>query len=187
MSDININKVVLKKEGNRYIFDPKGNIDLSNYYTKEETDSKYALTSHTHSIANITNLQSTLDGKSNTNHTHSNYATTSDLNSVRNTANSALNTAQSNTFAGTPNTMETDLVNKGSTIRFAAEYNGFITIPLVNMAINGISAERMNILHGGYRGNYYSDEINYFIIKKGQIITKSNNSGSLSVGYITLT
>lgn len=90
MSDININKVVLKKEGNRYIFDPKGNIDLSNYYTKEETDSKYALTSHTHSIANITNLQSTLDGKSNTNHTHSNYATTTDLNTVRNTANSAL-------------------------------------------------------------------------------------------------
>ena len=90
MSDININKVVLKKEGNRYIFDPRGNVDLSNYYTKLETDSKYALTSHTHSIANITNLQSTLDGKSNTNHTHSNYATTTALNEVRNLANGKL-------------------------------------------------------------------------------------------------
>lgn len=90
MSDINIDKVVLKKEGNRYIFDPRGNIDLSNYYTKSETDSKYALTSHTHSITNITNLQSTLDGKSNTNHTHSNYATTTALNEVRNLANGKL-------------------------------------------------------------------------------------------------
>lgn len=90
MSDINIDKVVLKKEGSRYIFDPRGNIDLSNYYTKSETDSKYALTSHTHSIANITNLQSTLDGKSNTNHTHSNYATTTALNEVRNLANGKL-------------------------------------------------------------------------------------------------
>ena len=90
MSDININKVVLKKEGNRYIFDPRGNMDLSNYYTKSETDSKYALTSHTHSIANITNLQSTLDGKSNTNHTHNNYATTTALDEVRNLANEKL-------------------------------------------------------------------------------------------------
>lgn len=90
MSDINIDKVVLKKEGNRYIFDPRGNIDLSNYYTKSEADSKYALTSHTHSIANITNLQSTLNGKSNTNHTHSNYATTTALNEVKNLANGKL-------------------------------------------------------------------------------------------------
>ncbi len=76
------------------------NLDLSNYYTKSETDTKlnakaesshthtfasltskpttlsgYGITdaaakTHTHSISNITNLQTTLDGKSNTGHTH---------------------------------------------------------------------------------------------------------------------
>ena len=44
-----------------------GNLDLSDY----------SRTGHTHTIANITNLQSTLDGKSGTGHTHSNYSPTS--------------------------------------------------------------------------------------------------------------
>lgn len=123
MSDINIDKVVLKKEGNRYIFDPRGNIDLSNYYTKSETDSKYALTSHTHSIANITNLQSTLDEKSNTNHTHSNYATTTALNEVRNLANGKLANIDTHKFvnntigqAGTNNNADAYL-NKNLKVR----------------------------------------------------------------------
>lgn len=43
------------------------------------THSGYAASSHTHSIANITNLQTTLNGKAPSNHTHSNYALTSHL------------------------------------------------------------------------------------------------------------
>lgn len=40
----------------------------------------YAPTSHTHTIANITGLQGALDGKAASNHAHSNYATTTNLN-----------------------------------------------------------------------------------------------------------
>lgn len=42
-------------------------------YIKSKADSTYAAKSHTHAIADITNLQTTLDGKAATNHTH-NYA-----------------------------------------------------------------------------------------------------------------
>ena len=45
---------------------------IQNKVVKSALDGK-ANSSHTHSISNITNLQTTLDGKSNTNHTH-NYA-----------------------------------------------------------------------------------------------------------------
>ena len=48
------------------------------YYTESEIDSKLsgkANSSHTHTIANITKLQSTLDGKAASNHTHSQYLT----------------------------------------------------------------------------------------------------------------
>ena len=80
----------MKLKYNELIFDMNGDVNLDNYYTKSECDNKYALKSHSHSISNITNLQSTLDGKSNTNHTHSNYATTTALNEVRNLANGKL-------------------------------------------------------------------------------------------------
>ena len=61
----------MKLKYNDLIFDMNGDVNLDNYYTKSECDNKYALKSHS----------------------HSNYATTSDLNTVRNTANSALSTA----------------------------------------------------------------------------------------------
>ena len=63
--------------------DASGNTITSTYATKTELDTAKstlqtsingkANSSHTHTIANITNLQSTLDGKSSTSHTH-NYA-----------------------------------------------------------------------------------------------------------------
>lgn len=93
MTDTNVSSLVLKKGSNRYIFDPSGNLDLSNYYTKSEVDGKYALKSHTHAISEITNLQSTLDGKAASNHTHSQYATTTAVTTAQNTANNALNVA----------------------------------------------------------------------------------------------
>ena len=80
----------MKLKYNDLIFDLNGDVNLDNYYTKSECDNKYALKSHSHNISDITNLQSTLNGKSNTNHTHSNYATTTALNEVRNLANGKL-------------------------------------------------------------------------------------------------
>jgi hypothetical protein len=68
--------------------DASGNVITNTYATKTELDTAKsnlqtsingkANSSHTHTIANITNLQTTLDGKSNTSHTHS-YAGSSSV------------------------------------------------------------------------------------------------------------
>ena len=78
------------------------NIDLSGYSKTSHTHSNYSLTSHTHSayastshthtqyassshthpISAITNLQTTLNGKSSTSHTHSTYSLTSHTHST---------------------------------------------------------------------------------------------------------
>ena len=75
MTDTNVSSLVLKKGSNRYIFDPSGNLDLSNYYTKSEADGKYA-------------LKTDLNKYSLATHTHSQYATTTALNEVKTIANS---------------------------------------------------------------------------------------------------
>lgn len=46
-----------------------------NHDDKYQAKGSYASASHTHAIANITNLQSALDGKAASNHTHSQYLT----------------------------------------------------------------------------------------------------------------
>lgn len=51
---------------------PDEEVDLSAYATIEQLNGK-ANSTHTHTIANITNLQSTLDGKANSSHTHDEY------------------------------------------------------------------------------------------------------------------
>ncbi len=57
-------------------------------YMKTEVDTKLsskADSNHTHSISNVTNLQSTLDGKSGTGHTHDNrYYTETEMNTKLN-------------------------------------------------------------------------------------------------------
>lgn len=45
--------------------------DHAQYHTDARGDARYSLLGHTHSIANITNLQATLDTKASTAHTHS--------------------------------------------------------------------------------------------------------------------
>lgn len=55
-------------------------------YIKSKADTAYAGKSHTHVIADITNLQTTLDGKAATNHTH-NYAGSSSAGGAANSAN----------------------------------------------------------------------------------------------------
>ena len=59
----------------------------SNYSVTSHTHSNYSPTGHTHSIANIDNLQSTLDGKSGTGHTHSNYSPTGHTHTIANITN----------------------------------------------------------------------------------------------------
>ena len=101
MTDTNVSSLVLKKGSNRYIFDPSGNLDLSNYYTKSDIDTKLntkANVTHSHNISDITNLQSQLNSKAASNHTHSQYATTSAVTNAQKTANNALNVANSNGF-----------------------------------------------------------------------------------------
>lgn len=47
-----------------------GTTDLSAYSTTAQADAKYAVKTHSHAIADVTNLQSTLDGKAPISHTH---------------------------------------------------------------------------------------------------------------------
>ncbi len=56
---------------------PDEDVDLSGYVTIEQLNEK-ANSSHGHTIANITNLQSTLDGKANSSHSHTEYMTKTD-------------------------------------------------------------------------------------------------------------
>jgi hypothetical protein len=49
------------------------------YYTKSQSDSAYAATSHSHAISDVTNLQSSLNGKADTGHTHAGTVITSGL------------------------------------------------------------------------------------------------------------
>lgn len=96
MSDTNISSLVLKKGEKRYIFNPKGDLDLSNYYTKSEIDNKlsgYATTSSLSSYALKTELPNTSNFATKTD--LNSYATTSSLNSVKTTANNALSVANS--------------------------------------------------------------------------------------------
>ncbi len=70
----------------------EGTTKLSDKY---QPKGSYAAASHTHTIAQITNLQSTLDGKSNNGHTH-NYAGSS---SSGGAANSAIKLSNSRNFS----------------------------------------------------------------------------------------
>lgn len=70
----------------------EGTTKLSDKY---QPKGSYAAASHTHTIAQITNLQSTLDGKSNNGHTH-NYAGSS---SSGGAANSAVKLSNSRNFS----------------------------------------------------------------------------------------
>lgn len=78
MSETKITKMVVQKEGRKLIFNPAGDIDLSQYYTKSEIDSKF------NSYALKTEIPDT-----------SNLATKTELNSVKSTATTANSTANS--------------------------------------------------------------------------------------------
>ena len=170
MTDTNVSSLVLKKGSNRYIFDPSGNLDLSNYYTKSEADGKYALKSHTHAISEITNLQSTLNDKAASNHTHSNYATTTSLNEVRNIANSKASFNLNNRTSW--NTI--NLFN-GKTFSTNARLIIFIhgfsgqENKLLNLTINGVA--------NAFQANAFSNQvyIGTILYSNNQVISGSVN------------
>ena len=97
-----INNTYTKTQVDTLLSNLDVDVDLTDYFTKSEintklagksdtshTHSNYSTTSHTHAISAITNLQSTLNGKSDTSHTHSNYSVTShthNYSALRNTA-----------------------------------------------------------------------------------------------------
>ena len=104
----------------------EGTTKLSDKY---QPKGSYAAASHTHTIAQITNLQSTLDGKSNNGHTH-NYAGSSSVGGAANSAVKLSNarnfsitggaTAAAVSFDGSANvtlsvtSLNTDYLNNGS-------------------------------------------------------------------------
>ena len=51
------------------------------------THTQYAATAHTHTIANVTDLQTTLDGKAATGHSHTEYAATAHTHTIANVTN----------------------------------------------------------------------------------------------------
>lgn len=77
MSETKITKMIVQKEGRKLIFNPAGDVDLSQYYTKSEIDSKF------NNYALKTEIPDT-----------STLATKTELNSVNSTANSAKTTAR---------------------------------------------------------------------------------------------
>ena len=84
---------------------------------------KKSNTGHTHTISEVSGLQTALDGKSGTGHTHSDYATTGTVNTLNNTvtahtANTAIHvtTAQTAAWNG-----KQDAINDLATIRSNAE------------------------------------------------------------------
>ena len=75
-----------------------GDVDLSNYYTKYQTDNllnQKAALNHSHAISDITNLQSTLNGKASTNHSHS----ISDISNLQSQLNNKANSSHTHSIS----------------------------------------------------------------------------------------
>jgi arabinogalactan endo-1,4-beta-galactosidase len=81
LSNVDLSNYYTKQEVNQLMAGWGGgdvDIDLADYYNKETIDAllkNKANTNHVHTIQNITNLQNTLDEKANVLHTHPDYAT----------------------------------------------------------------------------------------------------------------
>lgn len=101
----------------------EGTTKLSDKY---QPKGSYAAASHTHTIAQITNLQSTLDGKSNNGHTH-NYAGSS---SVGGAANSAVKLSTARAFSIT-----------GGASAAAVSFNGSAAVAL---NVTSVSTDVLN-------------------------------------------
>ena len=154
MTDTNVSSLVLKKGSNRYIFDPSGNLDLSNYYTKSEADGKYA-------------LKTDLNKYSLTTHTHSQYATTSAVTNAQNTANNALNVANSKTKFGNSKAYIELQSGSGNTSSVKATHNAILGVITSNNSYN-----------------YYVDGFNIFINSFNYTHNAETQTGKFYLGTI---
>lgn len=174
MSETKITKMVVQKEGRKLIFNPAGDVDLSQYYTKSEIDSKfnnYALKTEipdTSTLATKTELNSVKSTATTANNT---------ANSAKTTAQNALNTANSKMLNIATNMVYVRLPpTAGSTIDSAyANKNLYVSHPcLLKLDV----------------GCYMSDDDNKSVTMNGvEIFTHGyhNRSGTHSYGGVNYT
>lgn len=160
MSETKITKMVVQKEGRKLIFNPAGDIDLSQYYTKSEIDSKF------NSYALKTEIPDT-----------SNLATKTELNSVKSTATTANSTANS-----AKTTAQTALNTANSKLTYAdgkayVQFNRGGAITATNNALIAVIAEDT------YSNNkYYINGFSIFIFSINYVYNSENKIGT---GYFS--
>lgn len=168
MSETKITKMVVQKEGRKLIFNPAGDIDLSQYYTKSEIDSKfnsYALKTEipdTSDLATKTELNSVKSTATTANST---------ANSAKTTAQNALNVANSKNDAFTCSNQG---CNPGRVYSYTLPKRAFINNVLSNLKINGYSPKYLSF----YSGEGSSDYL--FTVDANCTITSDN---WLTTGY----
>lgn len=181
MTDTNVSSLVLKKGSNRYIFDPSGNLDLSNYYTKSEIDTKfnnYALKTEipdTSSLATKNELNSVKSTATTANNT---------ANSAKTTAQNALNTANSKISFGTCASLVQFNQNVTS---LKTQKSGILSVYIgdndrYRIRINGLACDMDYSNHGNGTGYLY--QVGTFGANATLSITSSPmGTNPMKVGY----
>ena len=181
--------------------DASGNVITSTYATKTELDTAKsnlqtsingkANSSHTHSIANVTNLQSTLDGKAASGHTH-NYAGSSSVGGAATSANKLAaartisltgDVSGSTSFDGSGNVSITTTVADDSHNHVISNVDG------LQSALDGKSATSHN-----HNSAYISKDLQFTGDNGGAIISYNRDDGknilteiaALPAGFYTI-
>lgn len=174
---------------NTSAYDAVGAADLALDSAKEYTDSVAsgkANTSHTHTIANITNLQSTLDGKAATSHgTHVSYSTTAPVMDGTASVGTASTVARSDhkhptdTSRAAQTSLDSHTSNKSNPHGVTLAQLGVTATAAELNKMDGVTATtaELNILDGV---TATTDEINYVDGVTSNIQTQLNAKASSS-------
>ena len=173
MSETKITKIVVQKEGRKLIFNPAGDIDLSQYYTKSEIDSKfnsYALKTEipdTSDLATKTELNSVKSTATTANST---------ANSAKTTAQNALNTANSKSNAFTCSNQG---CNPGRVYSFKMPKRAFITNVIGGFKIDGYTPKYLSFYAGESSSSYV------YTVNANCTITSSSwlSNGNYDIGF----
>lgn len=155
MSETKITKMVVQKEGRKLIFNPAGDIDLSQYYTKSEIDSKF------NSYALKTEIPDTSD-----------LATKTELNSVKSTATTANSTANS---AKTTAQNALNTANSKTTYADAKAYVQFTRGGAITATNNALIA--IIVTNDSSANRYYINGFNIYIFQLQYIYNGENRTG----------
>ena len=169
----------MKLKYNDLVFDLNGDVNLDNYYTKSECDNKYALKSHSHNISDITNLQSQLNNKAASNHTHSQYATTSAVTNAQNTANNALNVA--NSKIGFANSSSFIHMNNGRVTATKNALLAYIEPNNYTFYVNGVNISIFRLNYAG-ASDMVQASGNFGMVTAGTTVTCSRSMFSGNIG-----